>query len=153
MIEPNRDVEFWEDVANHPAVSPHVFMGLDPVSLAPLILMDRCVPLASENGGLIFAPLDPHGMIYELHTLYRPEGWGREVAGFAKHCFDQMFLAASLIVTHEQEGSKHTRPPLSYGWKSCGEYCYTELPKRLRLWSLTREDFYASPVGRKLKCR
>lgn len=148
-----RDVEFWDAVANHPQVAPSVFMGLNPVSLSPLVEMPASFPFASEHGGLIFSPLDPHGMIYELHTLYTPEGWGREVASFAKGCFDNMFSTASLIVTHEQEGEKHTRPPLSYGWKSCGEYCYTELPRRLRLWSLTREDFYVSPVGRKLKCQ
>lgn len=148
-----RDVEFWDEVATHPEVAPHVFMGLEPCSTAPLVQMVGAIPFASENGGLIFAPMDAHGMIYELHTLYKPEGWGREVAMFAKQCFDKVFSTASLVVTHEQEGSPHTRPPLSYGWKSCGEYCYTDLPKKLRLWSLTREDFYASPVGRKLRCQ
>lgn len=152
-MTPNRDASFWDAVAAHPQVAPGVFMGLDQVSAAPLIEAESSIPLASENGGLIFEAKDHLGFTYELHTLYRPEGWGREVNRHAKDCFAYVFERASVIVTHEQEGQKQTRPPLSFGWRPAGEYKEVGLPRRLKLWILTRDAWMSSPVGRKLQCR
>lgn len=145
-----RDTSWWDGIANHEAVAPHVFMGLPAVTLAPLVEPENSFPMASINGGLIFAPLDNLGFVFELHTLYKPEGWGREVHAHAKECFRQMMERASIIVTHEQEGSSQTRPPLSFGWKSSGIFREVGLPKRLRMWVLTKEAWESSPVGRKL---
>lgn len=145
-----RDASWWEGIAAHPQVAPHVFMGLPAVSLAPLVEPVASYPMASINGGLIFAPLDNLGFVYELHTLYKPEGWGREVHAHAKECFREMMEGASIIVTHEQEGSAHTRPPLSFGWRTSSGFREVGLPKRLRMWVLTKEAWQSSPVGRKL---
>jgi hypothetical protein len=145
-----RDVEFWDDVARHHQVSPSVFMGLAQVSTAPLVRDERNLPLASQNGGLIFVASDSLGFSMELHTLYRPEGWGREVTEHARECFREVMKTVSLVTTFEQEGEKQTRPPLSYGWRSAGDFMAVGLPKRLKLWILTREAWVASPVGRKL---
>lgn len=148
----NRDVAFWDRIAGHPAVAPHIFMGLKPETLAPLILNPLASPYASEHGGAIFSPVDHLGFVVEMHTLFTPEGWGREVAAFGKRVMPDIFNTASLILTHEQEGHWQSRPPRSHGWTACGDFKGVEMPCRLKLWSLSREAWIASPVGRKIQC-
>jgi hypothetical protein len=127
-------------------------MGSEPETLAPLILNEKARPYASEHGGVIFLPVDPLGFVVEMHTLYTPEGWGREVAVNGKAFVQEVFEAVSLILTHEQEGHWRSRPPRSHGWQACGDYQKAGLCHRLKLWALTREAWRASPVGRKLIC-
>lgn len=145
-----RDVQFWDAVATHESVAPHIFMGMEPTTLAPLILKENCLPLRSEHGGVILVALDHFGLVREMHTLYTPEGWGREVATNGKLFMQEAFKDTEVIFTHEQEGNWRSSPPKSHGWKSTGNFCYVGMPKRLKLWMLTRDAFYASPVGRKL---
>lgn len=144
-----RDVAFWDRIASLPEVAPHIFLGKGPQSLGPVIENPAVRPYASENGGLIFSPADDHGFVMDLHTLYAPEGWGREVAKFSKLAFADIFRTASLILTHEQEGYWRSRPPRSHGWQACGDYTDCGFPRRLKLWSLSREAWNASPIGRK----
>lgn len=149
-----RDASFWDAVAQHDAVAPHIFMDMEErPSLSPLIENPSNLPFASENGGVIFVGLDALGLVREMHTLYRPEGWGREVALNGKAFVNEVFKTASVIVTHEQEGNWRSVPPKSHGWKSADEYCYIGMSKRLRLWILTKEAWIASPVGRKMQCQ
>lgn len=148
----NRDPSFWDSIANHPQVSPFVFMGKEAGSLEGLVTHPDALPMASENGGLIFVKMDLVGLVRELHTMYRPEGWGREVARHAPLFMDEAFNHCSLITTHEQEGEWRTRPPRSHGWTVSGEFMDCGLNKKLRLWLLTREAWIGSPVGRKLQC-
>lgn len=151
MINP--DPVFWDGVASHPQVSPHVFMDREPESLAPLLEMQGVIPMASENGGILFMTRDPLGMVYEMHTMYKPEGWGREVAKAAKTFMHEMFKTASVLVTQEQEGNWRSCPPKSHGWQIAGDYCNVGLSKRLRMWVLTKQAWMASPVGRKMQCQ
>lgn len=148
----NRDVAFWDRIATHPEVAPHIFMGKAPETLAPLITNDRVRPYASEHGGVVFVPADSCGLAFEMHTLFTPEGWGREVAINGKAFVQDLMRTASLILTHEQEGHWRSRPPRSHGWVSTGDFTDTGLSARLRLWTLTREAWIASPVGRKMQC-
>ena len=146
----NRDAEFWDRIAFDPLVSPRVFMGLGEMSLAPLVENEKNLPFSSENGGVILVSLDHFGLVREMHALYQPQGWGREVAKAVPYFMKEAFNTTSVIFTHEQEGEWRTSPPKSHGWKVVSDFCYVEMPKRLRLWMLTKEAFYASPVGRKL---
>ena len=148
-----RDVHFWDSIAQHESVAPHVFMGVTPYSLAVLINNEANIPHASENGGVLFVAVDGLGLVKEMHTMYRPEGWGREVAINGKAFVNEVMKESVLIITHEQEGNWRSSPPKSHGWKPCGDYCYVGLPKRLRLWALTQEAWRASPVGRKMVCQ
>lgn len=148
----NRNPDFWDGVARHPEVAPHIFMGQPPVTLAPLVLDPRARPYASEHGGVLFLPVDPLGFVVEMHTLYTPEGWGREVALNGKRFVHDVLQSASLILTHEQEGHWRSSPPRSHGWKACGDFFECGFPHRLKLWSLSREAWSASPVGRKMQC-
>jgi len=149
----NRDPAFWDSVAQHPQVAPHVFMGRATSSLAGLVEHPGVLPLASENGGVLFVGIDPLGMVREMHTMYKPEGWGREVALFGRKFIEEAFKVCSLITTNEQEGHWRSLPPKSHGWVSSGEFREVGLSKRVRLWLLTREAWVASPVGRKMQCQ
>jgi hypothetical protein len=88
-------------------------------------------------------------MTLEMHTLFRPEGWGREVAKAGRVFMQTAFESASIILTHEQEGHWRSKPPKSHGWVPCANYQDVGLPRRLRLWALTREGWMNSVIGRK----
>lgn len=149
----NRNVEFWDSVAFHPKVAPFVFMDCEKQSLAPLIENESNDPFSSENGGVLFVKTDHLGSIYEMHTLFTSEGWGREVAVTGAKALHHIFSKALLVFTYEQEGYWKSRPPKSHRWKSSGEFVDQGLSKRLKLWYLTRDDWLSSPVGKKIRCR
>lgn len=74
MIRDERDPTFWDAIANHPSVRPHVG-GEGPLSLSEVIGRDDILPLATDHGGFIFACIFPAR--WELHTMVLPEGRGR----------------------------------------------------------------------------
>jgi len=140
---------FWDEIAAHPEVKPHVGLGYD-VSMADVVRHPRTVPLRSANGGFIFVQLDGLGRVYELHTLYRPEGWGREVLAAAKEAFATMFgRDAQLVTTFEVEGWWRSRPPKSFGFQPAGEFAPTLLGS-LKTWILTAEAWERSPARRRM---
>jgi hypothetical protein len=112
-----------------------------------LVVREDILPLASKNGGFILRRLDSFGLALELHTLFTPAGWGREVASAAKAMFVTAFETATLIVTHETIHPQ-SRPPLSYGWKPLGGG--ESLIGPIRLWILTKDAWETSPAGRRL---
>lgn len=145
MIRLERSADFWRDVVRHPKVA-HVTMGL-PFDIGALVEHERVIPLASEHGGFLFCQLDGLGRVFELHTLFKPEGWGREVSGAAKEAFAEMFASgARVITTYEVEG--WTAPPLSFGWRTAGDFSPSPLGN-LRTWVLTLDGWEASPACRR----
>lgn len=151
MISEQRDPAFWTGVAGHPEVGPRVLFGASLPSLAHLIELPSVLPLASKNGGFLFFRLDGIGRVWELHTMYRPEGWGREVAAASKAAFDRLFSGgASVVCTYEVQDAWRSRPPLSHGWKAAGPFSHApELAASVRTWVLTREAYLASPARRR----
>ena len=146
MIREERSPEFWRDVMDHPAVC-HVKMGL-PVPIEAMVAHDSVTPLASENGGFLFCRLDGLSRVFELHTMFKPEGRGREVSAAAKEAFARMFEGgAKIITTYEIEG--WTAPPLSFGWRSAGDFEPTAYGP-VRTWVLTLEAWNRSPAHRRL---
>ena len=102
VIREERDGAFWRAVVDHPDVA-HVKMGL-PFDVEGLVAHEQVIPLASEHGGFIFCRLDGVGRVFELHTMFTPEGRGREVTAAAKEAFAWMFRAgARVITTYEVE--------------------------------------------------
>jgi hypothetical protein len=154
LIHEDRDREFWRNVYEHPEVKPHVGLGHD-LDVAALAAHPGVIPLRSEHGGFFFVRLDSLGRVYELHTLYTPEGWGREVHLAAKQAFNRMFAGgAQVITTQEVEGHRASQPPRSFGFVACGDFePVPHLNVALRSWVLTRTAWEASPAYRSLKCR
>src|SRR6516225_9609510 len=118
-----RDPGFWQAVAAHPAVAPLIGGYLAPEALTAFVLRQDVLPLASVHGGYLFAARDPLGFACELHTLFTPEGWGREALEAAVIAFNAVFLAGYQIVfTFEQQANRRSQPPLSFGFRCAGDW-------------------------------
>lgn len=156
-IYEQRDPAFWRAVVSHPAVEG-ALLGHNPDFLDGLIANPAVLPLASKHGGLVFVGRDAFGKVYELHSMFTPEGWGREVSACAKQAFERIFDAgADLVFTHEQVGQWRTRPPKSFGFVTMGEPFEHELGC-FRLWGLSALNWQKSVarerwIGRGVECQ
>jgi hypothetical protein len=150
-LQENRHPAFWQGVAEHPEVAPHAFLGRDPVSLEPVVTSPAVLPLASAHGGFLFVQLDQIGRVRELHTLYTPEGWGREVLWAAKQAFDRVFsTGCQVVTTYEVEGWWRSRPPKSFGFQRAGDFGDVPgLGASLSTWILTVSAWEASPARKR----
>lgn len=154
MIREERDPTFWNLIAEHPEVRPHMELGV-PFSMTEVIGHPAVLPLASARGGFLFYRLDGVGRVWDLHALYTPDAWGREVAEAMHEALLKLFsIGAQVITAYEVDGWWRSRPPLSHGWRPAGPFeSATELvAAKLRTWVLTREAWLASPVGKRI-CR
>ena len=147
MIAENRDPTFWTRIASHPACAGALH-GFAAEGVGQLAQGESAVPLASENGGFLFLALDALKTTYELHTLFTPEGWGREVNRSAKEALQAFDWRA--ILTFET-ADRQTQPPRSFGFVSLG-------PKSspigdLTVWLLTRPAWEASKAFARLTCQ
>lgn len=141
----DRDPAFWRKVADHPEVQATGVMG-GPGVIEALVADPRMTPLRSEHGGYLFSRLDPIGRVYEFHTLFTPEGWGREVNATFKASLKLMFSrGAFVVVGNEVVGTGHTSRPRSFGFKPAGPTTPFH-GFNLRTWVLTREAWESSPA-------
>lgn len=147
MIREDRDPEFWQAVVDHPSVKPHVALGRE-LDMGAAVANPQVTALRSENGGFLFLRLDGSGRVQELHTMYRPEGWGREVLGALKEAVTEMFArGAQLITTYEVEGYYRSRPPKTFRFEPCGDFAPVPgFSINTRTWALRREAWEASPA-------
>jgi len=136
------DLAFWIDVASHPDVR-HVLDGIDPEHIETALRPPN-IALRFEHGGFIFAKTDSFGRVYELHTLFKPEGWGKEVFFAARQAFDQMFEFCDLIITHETRHPQ-SKPPKTFRFVPLGDFEMTDHGEA-RLWMLTRDAWNTSPA-------
>lgn len=150
LIREERDPAFWTAVYEHPEVKPRVGLGHE-LDLAGIVSSPGVTPLAADHGGFIFAQLDGLGRTHELHTLFTPEGWGREVAQAAKDAFAFMFdRGADLIITQEVAGNRRSQPPRSFRFTPAGDFRPSPLGPDLRSWVLTRAAWEASPARQRM---
>lgn len=141
-----RDPAFWRAVAEHPEVSPSVLFGHDAEVMDAIVANPGVLPLASENGGFLFTSRDNFGRVFELHTMFRPNGWGREVALALKQALERVFNGgADLVFTHSNEDAWRTKPPLSFGFKRLGEPFDTEWG-RFCTWGVFANQWSQSPA-------
>lgn len=149
MIREERDPAFWLEIASHPALAG-ALMGLDPVQVAEVCQRPNILPLASENGGFFFGRMDGLGAVLELHTLYRPKGWGREVATAGKAALALVFSQAQAVMTFELRDNRRSQPPRSFGFEQAADWESSAIGEA-RVWVLTRRAWEASPAGRRAK--
>lgn len=120
------------------------------VDIGALVAHPLVTPLRAEHGGFLFIRLDPLGRVLELHTLFTPEGWGREVHRAAKAAFDRVFTeGGQMVVTSEVEDNRRSQPPRSFGFATAGDFEPTPYAARFRTWFLTREAWEGSPARRR----
>ena len=154
MIVEDRDPTFWERIASHPEVAPHVALGKE-FKVGELVGHPSVTALRAAHGGFLFVRLDGLGRVYELHTMFTPLGWGREVSQSAKEAFDLMFArGAQVITTYEVADWWRSRPPRTFRFQSAGGFEQAlELGVALKTWVLTRDAWSSSPAGRRFACQ
>lgn len=141
-----RDPAFWEDVACHPDVAPHVTLG-HRIDVGKLVSHPLVLPFRYDHGGFLLVRLDSRGRIYELHTLFKPAAWGRPVYRAAVDMFRSLFKHADVVMTHEVEGWWRSRPPRTFGFKQASDFqADLSLGVGLSTWVLTKADWEASPA-------
>lgn len=152
MIRIERDPAFWTAVASHPAIRP-LMGGRDPALVGALAARPGVLPLAAEHGGYLFIRQDALGYVAELHTLFTPEGWGREALIAGIEAINAVWIAGfQSLVTLEMAGNPRGRPPVSFGFVQAGDFRPT-LVGEGRLWTLTRTGWATSPaMTRRAKC-
>lgn len=147
LIREDRDAAFWTAIYEHPEVKPHVGLGHE-IDISAIVGSEQVTPLRSDRGGFLFFRLDGLGRVFELHTMFTPDGWGKEVLLSAKAAFAEMFRrGAQVITTYEVEGNRRSQPPLSFRFQPAGDFAPSvELNAQLRTWILTRNAWEASPA-------
>lgn len=149
MIREERNPAFWADIAAHPALLGATF-GLPPEALGRWAITEPILPLAALHGGFLFVRLDAFGFVRELHTLFTPEGWGREVALSAKAALDVLFAGpCRILTTYEMRDNPRSRPPTGFGSIVMGDWQDTAFGEA-RPWLLTMDAWLASPAFRRL---
>ncbi|MHB8529189.1 MAG: hypothetical protein ACYC8V_06720 [Caulobacteraceae bacterium] len=150
MIRIERDPAWWSTIAAHPAVAGAIH-GLTPAAIGELATRPGMIPMAAEHGGFLFAAMDGFGFIAELHTLFTPEGWGREAMEAGREALQLLFSGpCQAVATYEVEANRRSRPPVSFGFTRAGEFRETAFGS-LRLWILTRGAWEASPAHERYK--
>ncbi len=146
-----RDPAFWTGIAAHPAVAG-ALMGLPPAEVGRFAARGDVLAIAARHGGFIFARTDALGFIADLHTLFTPEGWGREALAAGIEAINLVWLAGyQAVTTFEVEANPRSRPPRTFGFSQAGDWRATPFGP-LRLWMLTRAAWEASPAKRRAKC-
>lgn len=148
MIGSDRSRVFWSWVSEDEDVQRHALKGAELSHVMVLVEDLSNVVATAQHGGFIFRSMDGYGFCFELHTLFRREGWGREVAEAARQAFGQLFEGVtSLVVTEEQDGHWRSRPPRSHGWKAASDDFKPSPAGPVRIWYLSKLNWLSSPVG------
>lgn len=148
MIRIERDPDFWAAIAAHPAVAA-VLRGVDPGAVGVLAGRRDFLPIAAEHGGFLLQRRDDLGFAWELHTLFTPEGWGREAVVAGIEALGLMFGSnASLISTFEVKTNPRSRPWKGLGFSPAGDWARTPMGE-LRLWILTKSSWTESRAAKR----
>lgn len=97
------DATFLNHVANHPDVRPHVG-GVGVLALQEKVANPNNIALVDEHGGFLFEKVDVG--LYELHTMYLPEGRGA-------HVLEASALAARYMFAHTDAVELITKLPVT----------------------------------------
>ena len=148
MIRIERDPAFWTAVAEHPAVRSKL-AGVSPAAIGSLASRREFLPIAAEHGGFLLQRRDELGFAWELHTLFTPQGWGREAVVAGIEALGLMFGAdACLISTFEMKDNPHSRPWKGLGFAPAGDWRRTPVGE-LRLWILTKAAWAESRAAKR----
>lgn len=94
MIRRTMDATLLNEVANRPDVRP--WLGGDgPLDLTPIVENPSNICLVSEHGGWVGQPILPG--IYELHTIFAPEGRGRRFFAAGKEAIRYVFARTDAL--------------------------------------------------------
>lgn len=94
MIRRTFDATLLNEIANHPEVRPHIG-GAGVIDLTTIVGDPQNVAVMGEHGGWIYHGLQPG--VYELHTLFLPEGRGRSFFAGAREVLRYMFVRTDAL--------------------------------------------------------
>jgi hypothetical protein len=140
-----RSPDFWEDIASHPDVAPHVLLAKG-IDWSDIVSRPQVQPLAIDDGGFLFVGMDGLGRSFELHALFKPNAWGWPVMRAGVKAL-AVLAGWDLIVVHEVKGWWRSRPPRSFGFKACSDFHASSIGP-VRTWILTRSAWESSPAHR-----
>ena len=105
LIRRTLDPGFLTAVANHAQVRPHIG-GEGPIELGPLIADPANIAIEAEHGGWLL--LRHEAGVFELHTLFLPEGRGEGYFEAAREALTFVFTASEAreIVTRIPASSR-----------------------------------------------
>ena len=150
-IRIERDPAFWVDVASADEVNA-ALLGLPPEAIGGFAVDPRVTPIAAEHGGFMFARMDGFGFAWEMHAIFKRQGWGFKAVAAGMLAVGFMFdQGADLLMVYEVKGLPASRPPSQSGFVPVGEMRPTAVGD-LRLWLLTKSAWLAAPMG-VTKCR
>lgn len=100
------DAERLNALANHPDVRPWLLGADGPLDLTRLVENPAVVCLEAEHGAFLLVPIQP--TVYELHTMWLPEGRGKEFFGHAAEMFRYIFTRTDCleVVTKVPDGNR-----------------------------------------------
>lgn len=104
MIRRTLDPAFLNEVANHPEVRPWL-QGDGPIDLGPIVASPANIAIQAEHGGWVLQCLSPG--VYEVHSMFLPEGRGANVKRALAEALDYVFSATDCLklVTRLPEGN------------------------------------------------
>jgi hypothetical protein len=151
VIRVERDGGWWTAIASHPACAG-ALMGMAPEAVGAYARQPLVLPMAAEHGGFLFTRMDVMGFTCELHTLFTPEGWGREALIAGMEALNGLWLLGyQSVVTFEVKANPRSRPPRTFGFVQAGDWRETPVGE-IRQWVLTRAGWIASAAGRRSMC-
>jgi hypothetical protein len=105
VIREERDPGYWARIANDGAVRP-TLGGEGPLDFTEIIQRPDVVALAAPHGGFVFLNIWPTR--WELHTMFLPEGRGRNVLRSFGAAAQHMFTATDCaeIVTKAADSNR-----------------------------------------------
>ncbi|WP_375450615.1 hypothetical protein [uncultured Devosia sp.] len=89
------DADRLNRIANHPDVRPWVAGGTQPLDLAPVVANTANVVLLNTHGGCLFERVGPG--VYEVHTLFEPDGRGEAAIEAVKSALHWMFTRTDCV--------------------------------------------------------
>lgn len=96
MLRRTMDATFLNEVANHPDVRPYLGAPQVPtLDLTQIVQDPGNVVLVNEHGGWVLHPIMP--TVYELHTMFLPEGRGRAYFAAAKEALRYVFAQTDCL--------------------------------------------------------
>ncbi|MDB5483466.1 MAG: hypothetical protein JWO83_4519 [Caulobacteraceae bacterium] len=126
-----------------------MLQGVEPALIGALAARREFMPIAAEHGGFLLQRRDDLGFAWELHTLFTPEGWGREAIVAGIEALGLMFGSnAGLISTFEVKTNPRSRPWKGFGFAPAGDWTPTPVGE-LRLWILTKSTWGESRVAKR----
>lgn len=151
LITDKRPAKFWNEIESDPGIATAT-LG-NAMSLAELAAHPSVSTFTGPNGGYLAIDLiPPQGRFVEIHSIFRPAGWGREALQIARETCQILFeRGVVLITTFQPESEWRSKPPASFGFRPISEFVpIAGFSKNARTFILTKDMWLSSPASKRI---